>query len=141
MPLIRYRIGDTGMWSAEPCPCGRIWPLLARVTGRTVDAFLTPHGALVGGEYFFGCLEGYEWLERFQLVQQSVDEVDVFLQLFAGSGELDPDRREQIVSMIRRAMGEKCVVNVHVVPNIQSMPSGKYLSMVSKVRSQEEARR
>jgi phenylacetate-CoA ligase len=38
MPLIRYRTGDLGMLSREPCPCGRRWArLMGGVLGRADD--------------------------------------------------------------------------------------------------------
>jgi phenylacetate-CoA ligase len=38
MPLIRYRTGDLGLLSREPCACGRHWPrLMGGVLGRADD--------------------------------------------------------------------------------------------------------
>jgi len=38
MPLIRYRTGDLGLLSREPCSCGRAWPrLIGGVLGRADD--------------------------------------------------------------------------------------------------------
>jgi phenylacetate-CoA ligase len=34
MALLNYRIGDRGALAAEPCPCGRSLPVLARLEGR-----------------------------------------------------------------------------------------------------------
>jgi len=45
MPLIRYRIGDLASWAPEPCPCGRGWPLLQDVTGRSTSSFVAADGA------------------------------------------------------------------------------------------------
>ena len=39
-PLIRYRTGDITCLNAEPCPCGRNFVRMARVTGRTDDLIL-----------------------------------------------------------------------------------------------------
>jgi phenylacetate-CoA ligase len=44
MPLIRYRTGDLGLISREPCACGRPWPrLIGGVLGR-VDDMITIRG-------------------------------------------------------------------------------------------------
>lgn len=37
MPLVRYRLGDLGRLSDEPCPCGRPHPVLERIVGRAYD--------------------------------------------------------------------------------------------------------
>jgi hypothetical protein len=49
MPLIRYRVGDRGRLSPDPCRCGRPHPVLARVEGRIGDVLLTVTGGRVHG--------------------------------------------------------------------------------------------
>lgn len=39
-PLIRYRTGDIASLNLAPCPCGRTFARMARVTGRTDDLIL-----------------------------------------------------------------------------------------------------
>jgi phenylacetate-CoA ligase len=39
-PLIRYRTGDITSLHPEPCPCGRTFVRMARITGRTDDRIL-----------------------------------------------------------------------------------------------------
>ena len=44
-PLFRYRTGDTvGPAAAEPCPCGRPFPLLGKIDGRAEDSFIAADG-------------------------------------------------------------------------------------------------
>ena len=81
MPLVRYRIGDRATWAEGPCTCGRAWPLLARVDGRVMDAFSTPGGGTIDGCYFTMGFFGRDWLEKFQVVQETPDLVRVFIIL------------------------------------------------------------
>jgi phenylacetate-CoA ligase len=37
MPMIRYNLGDAVRTTKEPCPCGRVTPMLKSVEGRTED--------------------------------------------------------------------------------------------------------
>jgi phenylacetate-CoA ligase len=46
-PLVRYRTGDISSLSREPCPCGRTFLRMAKVTGRTDDLIV------LGGIGFF----------------------------------------------------------------------------------------
>nr|UXE41705.1 phenylacetate-coenzyme A ligase [uncultured bacterium] len=47
-PLIRYDVGDVGMWTAEKaCSCGLQSPVLAGIVGRTDDYVLTPEGTRI----------------------------------------------------------------------------------------------
>ena len=51
MPLIRYRIGDLGMWEEGRCSCGRGLPRLRSVSGRVTDFLVGSDGRLVSGVF------------------------------------------------------------------------------------------
>ena len=95
MPLIRYSIGDRAVMAAdEPCPCGRPGPRLARVTGRTVDTFLTDAGVHVSGGYFVQLLSFREWVGPFQILQTAPNEVEYVI---VARGAVPPGDRDEIV--------------------------------------------
>jgi len=49
MPLIRYRVGDSGkVDAAGDCPCGRNLPVLLSLEGRTDDMLFTADGCRIG---------------------------------------------------------------------------------------------
>ncbi|MFN0279991.1 MAG: phenylacetate--CoA ligase family protein [Pyrinomonadaceae bacterium] len=48
MPLIRYRVGDSGKLSEEICSCGKRLPLMEKVEGRSDDLLYTADGRRVG---------------------------------------------------------------------------------------------
>lgn len=48
MPLIRYRVGDSGKLSTDKCACGRTLPVIERISGRTDDVLLATDGRKVG---------------------------------------------------------------------------------------------
>jgi len=123
MPLLRYQIGDRGVRAAdEPCPCGRPGPRLARLTGRTVDTFLTPTGAYVAGGYFVQLVSPKPWVERFQILQRSPTEVEYLLVV---RGEERAGDRDEIVRGTRDALGDECNVSFRVVDDIEASASGK----------------
>ncbi|MFQ5910481.1 MAG: phenylacetate--CoA ligase family protein, partial [Thermoplasmata archaeon] len=47
MSLIRYQLGDVGVPSCEPCPCGRGLPLLLSVEGRVEDFVVLPDSRIL----------------------------------------------------------------------------------------------
>ena len=49
MPLIRYRINDCAILDPKPCACGRGFPLIEKIVGRTTDNFYLPDGNVVPG--------------------------------------------------------------------------------------------
>jgi phenylacetate-CoA ligase len=123
MPLIRYRIGDRAVLAAdEVCPCGRAGPRLARVTGRTVDMFLTETGVYVAGGYFVQLLAYRPWVGPFQIRQTAPDEVEY---LVVARGEIPEGDREEIERATRAALGAACRVSFRLVDEIDPGPSGK----------------
>ena len=141
MPLIRYRIGDLGSWAGKPCSCGRSWPLLARVSGRVVDMFLTSDGRRIPGGYFvFLMLDTHSWVQRYQVVQESLGRVEVYLQVRDEQRALANAQAEGIRLEIIKVMGSDCSVGIHLVDEIRPSDSGKFLHTISKVGDLSHAR-
>lgn len=48
MPLLRFDMGDlVDVGDGGPCPCGRAFPTVGRIHGRSVDAVSTPDGRVI----------------------------------------------------------------------------------------------
>ncbi|MCL5105319.1 MAG: phenylacetate--CoA ligase family protein [Armatimonadetes bacterium] len=136
MPLIRYRIGDMASWSdAKRCPCGRNWPMLAEVSGRVTDVFVTKAGGRVPGQFFTNMIHPHTWISRFQAVQEDYDRVRLLIVCNDDAGPPET-RRAELEDMRRRvrlAMGSDCRVDFEFVDDIPPTPSGKSRCTISKV--------
>ena len=72
MPLIRYAIGDRGVLRApEPCECGRTWPSIVALTGRTSDLVYLPDGVRLRAAALDAILETLPRLRRYQAYQEA----------------------------------------------------------------------
>jgi phenylacetate-CoA ligase len=69
MPLVRYRIGDRGSLRTESCACGRAFPLLGVVTGRSADMLVLSDGRRVTPYALTCALEQEQSLLRYQVSQ------------------------------------------------------------------------
>jgi len=49
MPMIRYAINDCAIVAPNTCSCGRGFPLIKSIVGRTTDNFYLPNGSVVPG--------------------------------------------------------------------------------------------
>ncbi len=135
MPLIRYRIGDMGTWAGGACPCGRNWPFMKEITGRVSDIFVTSNGTQVHGAYF-PLLFFFDWITKFQVVQEDYDHVVV--NLVTKHEEDDPRTAhsadlDEIAWKIRAAMGEDCRVDFEFHDDIKPTASGKFRYLISKI--------
>lgn len=136
MPLIRYRIGDMAAWTDHNCSCGRRWPLLKEVTGRTADTFISSSGRRVHGEYFTHLVYFRDWVKKFQFVQESPERIRLLVVPAVAKDKLEEivvREKADIETKIQVAMGPECKLEIEVVDDIPPSPSGKYRYTISKV--------
>jgi phenylacetate-CoA ligase len=139
MPLIRYRIGDRAVRGADLCSCGRPYPLLDRVLGRTESCVVRPGGGIVLPEFFIHVI-GVEHndgsIAKFQVVQESLRGLTVVVVPSEGAGERALANADSIRARIVQAMGD-CEVEFALVDRIEPTPTGKHLYVVNKMESGE----
>ena len=136
MPLIRYRIADVGIWSEQPCTCGRNWPLLKYVSGKMWDIFRTKEGTQAHGEYFIRILYFQDWIKKFQVIQENFDFIRVLIVPNGKAAEIEKlyaKAIDTITGKIRFVMGQDCQVKFEFVNDIDPTASGKYHYVISKV--------
>lgn len=136
MPFIRYEMGDRGRLAAEPCGCGRAYPLVREVVGRSSGCLVRADGGVVVPEIItrlFGLVYNTGDVRSFQAVQEAIDRIVIRMQLEPDSDGLPPDAQEGIASRIREAMGAPCEIEFAVVDRIEPAPSGKHFYVISKV--------
>jgi phenylacetate-CoA ligase len=132
MPLIRYRIGDLGAWSAETCPCGRGLPRLERVAGRVTDFLVGCEGQLVSGVY----LATYVVAQRPSLGQVQIHQRRagaVTYRIKPGRDFHGPRDLEYLRATTREFLGARAVIDSEVVEELPVEPSGKFLFSRSTV--------
>ncbi len=140
MPLIRYRVGDSGRLAADdvPCPCGRPLPSIAGLDGRTNDLLLTRDGRRVAwvNPVFYGLP-----VRQGQIVQESFDLVRV---RYAPAPEFSADTGATITQRLHERLGPITVV-LDAVTDIPRGANGKFRAVVCAIppaeRIAQQARR
>jgi len=134
MPLIRYRIGDMAAWRDVECECGRPWPMLKDVAGRTRDLFMKRDGTRIRiWEHVF---HQHAWIRKFQIVQEEFEIVQAYIVPHDDAEEparTHANEIQQIENDIREVMGDECSVTVSLTDHIDASPSGKYRNHISLV--------
>lgn len=129
MPLIRYRVGDRGRLSPEPCSCGRPHPVLAEVEGRIGDLLLTAAGVPVHGAALAALLKRLiaTWsptaVRRVLFEQHDIRTWTV--QVEPGPNFND-GIAAHLIDGVQAIFGKECRVTVSLAPEIPSEPSGKF---------------
>lgn len=138
MPLIRYHVQDKVVKGLDLCGCGRPYPLVERVVGRSAACFVRPDGGVVLPDFWirlFGVDFYSSDIFKYQSVQEAIDKITLRLVLLPGREGPDQKTREAIVLHIRDAMGAPCHVDFSIEDDIAPTGSGKHLYSVSKIES------
>jgi phenylacetate-CoA ligase len=125
-PFIRYDTGDLAVAVEESCSCGRGFPLLGPIEGRSLECLRTPSGGEISpvilGHFLFLYHDHLEAVRHYQLVQETTNRVN--LLVVPGEG-WDEARRERLRSDLKRLFGDEMDVDVQVVSEIHPEKSGK----------------
>ncbi|MFC1652607.1 phenylacetate--CoA ligase family protein [Planctomycetota bacterium] len=135
MPLIRYRIGDTGSLASGACACGRGFPRLKDVTGRVFAHFLKRDGGVVHSQFFVALFFFKPWLREFKVVQKDYDVIEV---LIVRRAEPDQQDLDIVVGKIKHVMGPDCRVDFTYVDDIAPTQSGKFFYTECHIKMSQE---
>jgi len=129
MPLIRYDIGDTGVLSPDQnCPCGRNFPVIEHIVGRTDDTLIMRDGRRVGrlDPVFKGLIS----IKETQIIQEDLD--NVTLKIVPGNN-YQPEEADIIVYELKKRLGSKTNITTEIVREIPRTSAGKFRAVISKV--------
>ena len=129
-PFIRYNVQDVGVLSHEPCSCGRGLPRLTHLEGRLTDMFATHDGRWLSVHHFTGFFGHQPSVEAFQVIQHSVDEVEIKL---VARPEFDESVHQAILDTFADYLGERIHLTLTFVDEIETTPSGKRRFFISNV--------
>lgn len=122
-PLIRYQIGDIGVYSDKLCPCGSPLPLIMNLYGRDRDILVDENGNPKPGYLFVEVFNKNHIPGQFQVIQQNENNVLINI---VKKGEFSSSHENLILAKFRQLLGDTISVKVNYVDNISREPSGKY---------------
>jgi phenylacetate-CoA ligase len=135
MPLIRYKIGDKGILSAENSQCGHGFPLLKKVSGRIKSIFINKFGDFINDDLFFVLFRLKENVKKFQIIQESIDYIIINLVLMDKTKLKDVNEEfKEANQTIRKVMGEEIKIKYNIVDEIKPSPSGKFMYAFSQIK-------
>ena len=125
-PFIRYDTGDLAAAVDDVCPCGRGFPMLGPIEGRSLDCLRTPSGNEISpailGHYLFVYHGHLEAVRHYQLVQETATHVNLLVVPGEGWNE---ERRTRLRSDLKQLLGDEMEVDVQTVSEIHPEKSGK----------------
>ena len=73
MPLIRYKLGDSGILSDKMCDCGCKFPVMQMIVGRTDDLITTRDGRKIGR--LDPIFKGLSGIKETQIIQTDIKHI------------------------------------------------------------------
>ena len=131
-PFIRYRTGDMGIWSDEVCACGRRYPILSNVEGRSHDLVETKDRrwitltALIFAQHF----HAFSRIEKLQLTQTHTGKL--LLKIVKGTKYSYEDENELANKILTAADGQ-LELSFQYVDVISTTARGKHVFLVQKL--------
>lgn len=131
MPIIRYRLGDIGILADYECPCGRGWPLIKSIEGRSDDFLTLPSGRIISPRTI-NTIENIPGILEYRTIQEKRDTFVV--QVVPGKGYTQ-NTDKQIDEQIKLGcLGEEINVKVELVRELPKERRGKLRAIISKVK-------
>lgn len=134
MPLLRYRIGDTGQLLKKRCPCGRQLDIMDFDAGRVLSVLMAADGHFIAGSVFcyiaFDIIMKHGGIKDFRVVQKARDAMEITLVRDAAfrDGIL-----EMFTARVREKFGPAMRIDYKFVPEIAPERSGKRLFVSSEI--------
>jgi len=121
-PFVRYDVGDLAVMAppTDTCRCGRPFPLLRSIEGRSQDMIFTRRG-MVSALNVLDVLEHFAWIEGYQLWQPTREHLVVKLLVRT---ELTEEQLLPIRSRLRPLLGD-LTVTFERVHELARRPNGK----------------
>ena len=130
MPFLRYKIGDRGILSDKHCSCGRSFPMLEEIEGRSFDRIITLSGKVLGGFFWTYISRAVPGINQFQIVQKRKGCID--FNIVPGN-DFKLESTKLLEKVIKDKAGENFKVDFKIVDKIPLTPSGKLRFIVSEI--------
>ncbi|KPJ66651.1 MAG: hypothetical protein AMJ43_07420 [Coxiella sp. DG_40] len=129
-PLIRYDIGDTAITSDKICSCGRVFPVVESISGRSGEFVRTPSGKEYAPTLLARVAKGANNILESQIVQDQIDHITV--RYVPGKQFTDKDHKHFLEHMLCHLPSE-LKIDLECVDTIERTKSGKFRFIVSKI--------
>lgn len=128
-PLVRYRTGDHVVLSNEQhCPCRRIYPVVEKIEGRTVQHVFNQVGEKIYA--LDQCIKGAKGIIGSQFEQHQFGEIT--LNVVANKA-FDVEQQEIVTESVKARLGKDMIVKYNLVSQLKKTRSGKVIAAICHI--------
>lgn len=129
-PILRYKIGDTAVFTKDQCTCGLNWEVVKELTGRLSEWITLKDGRRIS-QFSHQVFKVVSNVVESQIIQQDYDIFDV---LIVKALEYTLNDENHIKNRINELIGPELKIRFEYVKEIPKTSGGKKPSLISKVR-------
>jgi phenylacetate-CoA ligase len=119
----------------EQCRCDRGLPLIGTISGRTKNIVVGLNGRYLSHIFFAHYLKEYEEeIRKFQVIQEDFGIINIRIIPENFQKGLSKKSSKEITSYLKELLGEKTKINIELADDIETIKTGKHLSVISKVK-------
>ena len=128
MPLIRYKLGDSGILSDKTCDCGCKFPVMQMIVGRTDDLITTREGRKIGR--LDPIFKGLCGIKETQIIQTDINHITLII---VRDDNYNDASLQKLIAELKIRVGNEFSIYVEFTDKIPRTKSGKFKSVVSLV--------
>lgn len=129
MPLVRYRVGDTAIWSDKKCSCGLQSSIIEKIEGRSEDFVITPEGTkILRFDYLF---KDTKTIKECQIIQKELGSI-IFRIVKRDS--YNTQSEYLLKSLVKQWISPTLTIHFEYVEEIKRTKSGKFRAIISELK-------
>lgn len=122
-PFIRYNIHDLGIPIDGACPCGRNFPLMRSITGRSCDLLTTATGTQLSALSLLGNFNNLaDTFYEYQIIQETLERISVYVVPKKNYSNTEDHNIQRIINQLL----PDAEVQIYKVKKIDREKSGKF---------------
>jgi len=138
MPLIRYNLGDLGILADGKCCCGRSWPLIKSIEGKSNDVIVMPSGRELYPGSFLLCIEDEIeetpfCISQYQIIQEKRNRIILKFKIGKEFDQKVISRIKQNFQNLFTRLDEDVHIDMRCVEEIPMERTGKRKKIISLV--------
>lgn len=126
MPLIRYRIGDTGKIQKKICKCGKESYVIEKLFGKS-GAVVVSGEKKVPTAAIAIAFEYVENIRKSQIVQNQPNKIEVYLSV---NPQFKKEDEDFVLWELRKMLGDSIDIEFFYKDDIPPLPNGKYQMVI-----------
>jgi phenylacetate-CoA ligase len=132
MPLIRYKLSDRTRWKEGSCGCGRTYPMVHAIEGKSEDVILGSDGYPISPSIITFAFKGLTNIEKSQVAQIADGHWEIRVVPLPGYGDFErASLKKNIEEMIDPGLRVTIVERSH----IPRTAAGKYRWIINEWKS------